>query len=156
MATLGGVLQSDVQPPPAPSAPRLRLQDYSDAVVEGWSDDEIYRAIIHEVPRLFHALGRNDQREALQAAPAPTGTHWDALLAATVEHVAALHDHPPPGWVSEPGRFLAAPWVACTLPAVRNECLAYAPAAFIRHGALPDPLDLDERGGEPHVWIPGP
>ena len=30
----------------------------------------------------------------------------------------------------------------------------YAPAAFIRHGALPDPRDLDARGGERHAWAP--
>ena len=33
----------------------------------------------------------------------------------------------------------AAPWSA-------------RPAAFLRHGALPDPMDLDARGGEPEPW----
>ena len=32
------------------------------------------------------------------------------------------------------------------------ESLKYAPAAFQRHGALPDPRDLDRRGGEPRDW----
>ena len=31
--------------------------------------------------------------------------------------------------------------------------LWYAPAAFIRHGVLPDPRDLDRRGGERHDWV---
>lgn len=38
---------------------------------------------------------------------------------------------------------------------MRIEAIAYAPAAFIRHGALPNPRDLDARGGEHPVWIPG-
>ena len=28
----------------------------------------------------------------------------------------------------------------------------FAPAAFQRHGALPNPQDLDRRGGEPRDW----
>lgn len=30
----------------------------------------------------------------------------------------------------------------------------YYSDAFIRHSALPDPLDLDSRGGETHEWPP--
>ncbi len=151
MLDSGGVQTSAATP-----APLLRLQDYSDAVVAKGAREDIYRAIVREVPRLFHALSRDEQHAVLMVAPSLTGTHWDALLAATVEHLATLHGHPIPIWVSKPERFLAIPWIVCMLPEVRNDCLAYAPAAFIRHGALPDPLDLDERGGERHDWVPEP
>ena len=30
----------------------------------------------------------------------------------------------------------------------------FAPAAFLRYGAIPDPADLDERGGERYEWLP--
>ena len=132
----------------------LRLQDYSDAVTEGWRQADLYRAIIHELPRLFHSQGAQAQREAIEDAPELTGTAWDALIAAVVEHVAMLHGHDIPAWVQEPKRFLDTPWVVSRLPIIRYESLVFAPGAFIRHGALPDPRDLDARGGERHAWAP--
>ena len=79
---------------------------------------------------------------------------WDALMAAVVEHLATLHGHEVPEWVNERERFLDVPWIVSRLPLIRQESLAFAPAAFIRHGALPDPRDLDARGGERHAWAP--
>ena len=137
-----------------PAQSYLRLQDYSDAVAEGWKQADIYRAVIHELPRLFHSLDQAAQRQAIANAPTLTGTRWDALIAATVEHVARLHGQAIPAWVEEPERFLDEPWVVATLPLIRYESLAFAPGAFIRHGALPDPRDLDARGGERHAWAP--
>ena len=119
-----------------------------------WKQADIYRAVIHELPRLFHSLDQAAQRQAIADAPTLTGTRWDALIAATVEHVARLHDQAIPAWVEEPERFLDEPWVVATLPLIRYESLAFAPGAFIRHGALPDPRDLDARGGERHAWAP--
>ena len=132
----------------------LRLQDYSDAVAEGWKRADLYRAIIHELPRLFHSLDPEAQRQAIDGAPKLTGTAWDALIAAVVEHVAVLHSQDIPAWVQEPERFLDTPWAVSRLPLIRYESLAFAPGAFIRHGALPDPRDLDVRGGERHAWAP--
>ncbi len=132
----------------------LRLQDYSDAVAEGWKEADLYRAIVHELPRLFHSQGAQAQREAIEDAPKLTGTAWDALIAAVVEHVATLHGREIPAWVQEPERFLKSPWIVSRLPLIRHESLAFAPGAFIRHGALPDPRDLDARGGERHAWAP--
>ncbi len=77
-----------------------------------------------------------------------THTKWDALLAAMVEHLARLHGHEQPAWVDEPERFLDSPWVLSPVPVIRMEALMFAPAAFLRHGAIPDPRDLDDRGGE--------
>ena len=74
-----------------------------------------------------------------------------------VEHVAWLHGHAPPAWVDEPERFLDSTWVVSPLPSIRMDSLMFAPAAFLRHGAIPDPRDLDRRGGERYEWIiPGP
>ena len=132
----------------------LRLQDYSDAVTEGWNRADIYRAIIHEIPRLYRSLDSEGQRQAIEDAPTLTGTKWDALIAAVVEHVARLHGQDVPAWVEEPERFLDETWTVSSLPLIRRESLAYAPDAFIRHGALPDPRDLDARGGEPRPLMP--
>ena len=143
-------------PPVAPQRQQsyLRLQDYSDAVTEGWEKADIYRAIIHEIPRLYHSLDPEGQRQAIKDAPTLTGTPWDALIAAVVEHIATLHGQDIPAWVEEPARFLGESWVVSDLPLIRYESLAFAPGAFIRHGAFPDPRDLDARGGERHAWAP--
>ena len=109
---------------------------------------------MHQLPRHFHNASRELQAAALQEVPPLTGTRWDALLAAVVEHLAWLHGHPIPEWVNEPERFLDMPWVVSTNRVIAADSVLYAPGAFIRHGALPDPLDLDPRGGERFAWIP--
>ena len=70
------------------------------------------------------------------------------------EHVARLHGHQLPAWIDEPERFLDRTWVLPDIPFMRRNAILYAPAAFIRHGALPDPRDLNARGGERHAWVP--
>ena len=156
----GAGITPSIEAGQAPSAamqgaqPCLRLQDYSDAVAEGWRQADLYRAIMHELPRLFHSLDQEAQRQVINDAPGLTGSAWDALMAAVVEHVATLHGHELPAWVQERERFLDVPWIISQLPLIRYESLAFAPAAFIRHGALPDPRDLDARGGERHAWAP--
>ena len=132
----------------------LKLDDYAQAVDAGWTHYEIYRAIMHDLPRRFHALPTRAQRTVLGAPPRLTGTRWDALLAATVEHVARLHGHEIPAWAEEGERFLDSPWVIPRSAPMRRDAIRFAPAAFIRHGALPDPKDLDARGGERHGWLP--
>ena len=82
----------------------------------------------------------------LDQRPPSTGTRWDALLAATVEHLCELHGPQPPAWLEEPERFLKITWILPTTPTMVQEAIAFAPAAFIRHGALPDPRCLDARG----------
>lgn len=133
---------------------RLSLLEYVAPIEDGWSDDEIARAILHDLPRRFHALGRAEQARVLGEAPPLTETRWDALLAATVEHMARLHAHAAPTWTDEPARFLAEPWVMPEVGWIRANALAFAPAAFLRHGALPDPRELDERCGEHRAWVP--
>lgn len=133
---------------------RLTLSAYAAAIDEGWTECELLRAILHDLPRRFHALSPAGQAKVLADAPPLAESRWDALLAATVEHIAALHGHTPPAWVDEPTRFLAETWVVTDIHSMRMDAIAFAPAAFIRHGALPDPRDLDHRSGEHRAWVP--
>ena len=121
-----------------------------------WTDADIYRAIVCNLPRRLHALSAEGRRAVLRQAPPLTGTPWDALLAATAEHVARRHGHRTEPWMDEPARFLDVPWVASArLPHMRWEALCYAPAAFIRHGTPIHPSDLDPRGGD-RAWTGPP
>ena len=72
------------------TTPKLSLQEYANAITQGWPEDDLGRAIIHDLPRRFHALAEEEQRQVLENAPALTGTRWDALLAATAEHIGEL------------------------------------------------------------------
>ena len=109
---------------------------------------------LHELPRSLMGLDRKRRIELLAERPPMTGTPWDVLLAAMVEHVCELYDLEPPAWRQERERCVDIPHFFTT----RHdyiETVAYAPAAFVRHGALANARDLDARGGEKHVWIPG-
>lgn len=64
--------------------------------------------------------------------------------------MARLHGHPVPPRIDGPARALLDVWIIPRDPALRAAALLYSPAAFIRHSVLPDPLDLEARGGE---WI---
>ncbi|MDD9981643.1 MAG: hypothetical protein OXU81_09840 [Gammaproteobacteria bacterium] len=130
------------------------LADYAAGVAEGWSEDTLARMFIHDLPRAFNMLGAETQRRVLDDAPPLTGTRWDALLAAMAEHLAELHGHPTQPWMDEPERFLDETWVLDDEPSIRLNALAFGPPAFVRHGAVIDPRDLDARGGERHEWVP--
>ena len=136
------------------TTPKLSLQEYTKAIEEGWAEEGLGRAIIHDLPRRFHALTEDEQRQVIEAPPALTGTRWDALLAATAEHICELHGHSVQSWMDEPERFLNETWVLAWTPSIRANALAFAPPAFARHGAVPDPRELDERGGERCEWVP--
>lgn len=130
------------------------LPGYVEGIRAGWSEDDIGRAIVHDLPRRFHALSPERQRAELARRVPLTHTRWDALIGAMVEHVAWLHGHPTPEWVDEPERFLETTWVMAKTRQARLESVWYSPPAFIRHGAIPDPRDLDSRGGERCAWLP--
>ena len=136
------------------TTPRLSLDEYASAIEQGWSDEDLGRAIIHDLPRRFHALTAEEQRQVIEDAPALTGTRWDALLAATAEHIGELHGHPVQPWMDEPERFLNETWVLAWTPGIWSDALAFAPPAFVRHGAVPDPRELDARAGEYREWVP--
>ncbi len=135
---------------------RITLADFIVGIAENWPEGDIQRWIVCGLPREFHALSPADQREVLAEQVPLTRTKWDALMAAMVEHLARLHGFEQPAWVDEPERFLDSPWVLSPVPLIRMEALMFAPAAFLRHGAIPDPRDLDARGGERDEWTPGP
>ena len=127
------------------------LEDYAEFIRNNPADlDGIYRKIIHEVPRFLMAVEPERRAAILEAEPSPTGTRWDALLAGVAEHLAGLHGLEVPDWCDEPARFVDPPWVV--IEAVGSRSVVRAPGAFLRHGALPDPMDLDARGGEPEPW----
>lgn len=130
------------------------LGGYTEGIREGWPEVDVERMIVHDLPRQFHARSPDEQRELLGERVPLTHTKWDALLAAMVEHVATLHGHAVPVWAEEPERFLDRTWVLAETPLIRLNSLMYAPAAFLRHGAIPDPRDLDRRGGEHDEWAP--
>ncbi len=130
------------------------LADYSAGAAQGWSYDTMARMIVHDLPRQFMALERNAQRRILEKAPPLTGTAWDALLAAMAEHLAELHNHPVQAWMDEPERFLDETWVLDANTSIRLNALAFGPPAFVRHGTVIDPRDLDARGGEFREWVP--
>ena len=132
-----------------------RLPEYAEAVRDGWTEGELLRLHLHELPRSIFDLPRERQIELLEERPPLTGTHRDALLAAMVEHLCEIHDLPLPAWSQELERFLEIAWIIGYSHEEHLVATAYAPAAFIRHGALPDPRSLDARGGEVHVWVPG-
>ena len=131
-----------------------RMPEYAQAVVDGWTEAELLRLHLHELPRSLMGLDRKRRIELLAERPPMTGTPWDVLLAAMVEHVCELHGLEPPAWSQERERFVDIPHFFTT----RHdyiETVVYAPAAFVRHGALANARDLDTRGGEQHVWVPG-
>ena len=134
---------------------RARMRDYVQAVVEGWTEGELLRLHLHELPRSLMDLSNEERNALLSERPPLSGTAWDQLLAATVEHVCELHGLTAPAWSQEPERFRRVPHVFSAGRAMMMQTTAYAPAAFIRHGALADPTSLDARGGERHVWVPG-
>ena len=132
---------------------RISLAHQAAAIRGGWPACDLERAILHDLPRRFHDLSADAQADVLAAAPPLTHTRRDALLAATVQHIARLHQYDLPAWIDEPERFPGCTWVLPDVPFMRQNAIVYAPAAFIRHGALPDPRDLDARGGERHARI---
>ena len=128
----------------------LTLDHYASVATHpDWTDADRYRAIVCNLPRRLHGLDAQSRRRVLSSAPPLTGTPWDALLAATAEHVARRHADPLPPWMNEPERFVAIPWFATTrLDFMRWEALVFTPAAFARHGTPVHPSDLDTRGGD--------
>ena len=75
------------------------------------------------------------------------------MIAATVEHACTTHGVEVPAWTQAPERFLKRPSVFRRGPTIeRAAALANASAAFVRHNTFIEPRNLDERGGERHVW----
>ena len=90
---------------------RARMREYAQAVVEGWTEGELLRLHLHELPRSLMDLSDAERNALLSERPPLTGTPWDQLLAAIVEHVCELHGLTAPAWSQEQERFRSVPHV---------------------------------------------
>lgn len=83
-----------------------------------------------------------DRQDALLRDEPPTisDERWDVLLAALAEHLSAQHDLAPPAWVES--RVLKKAWFPAELAIQRADALAWAPAAFRKHGVYLSVHDL--------------
>ena len=128
-----------------------RLDEYAEGVQAGWRSDELYRLIVKNISRQFHNAQESERQMVLQNAPPLTGTAWDALMAAVIEHLAETHGYARPAWVNEVERFADEP--VRMLPEYLTPADALrCPAAFLRHGTLIDPRSLSRRNGEVTDW----
>lgn len=149
-----GMESSGVTGPQGPGEPLLpepywRVAQYVDTIDSAWDDDERYRMLISDLPRRFHQSSRGRQEYALAESPRLTGTNWDSLLAAVVEHIAICHDHPVPEWCDEPERSLKVYWMPLPVFGKGFPGRVYrdTPGAFLRHGVIIDGRELGEREG---------
>ena len=110
------------------------------------------RIMMRGIARTWRGLDADERRRTLAVPPPLSGTRWDALLAAVTEHVAWRNGHPKPGWTDEAGRFNDPPHSYSVIE--KENAICWCPAAFLRHGALADPRDLDVRGETNGDWIP--
>jgi hypothetical protein len=77
----------------------------------------------------------------LQSEPDSTGDErFDVLLAALAEHLCAQHDLAPPPWSES--RVPRRAWFPAQLAVQRADALAWAPAAFRKHGVYLSIHDL--------------
>ena len=140
----GSVGSANSEAPPYPT-----VADYAKDFDPTLDETMCYRMIVHDLPRRFHSASRDVQKQMLKERPPLTERKWDALLAATAEHLAILHDLAAPAWIDEPERFLRIPWI---IGAKHHTVFARSVIdnrpPFYRHGVLPDPRDFDARGGE--------
>ena len=121
----------------------------SRGIRSGWTPSEIYRLTVAGLPRDHHRASAVERERMREAEPEATGTRWDELVAAMVEHLSLMDGARPPAWTQESWRFANEPM---TPPggggATRLvERLATTPGPFLRHGIPIDVRDLDDRGG---------
>ena len=110
------------------------------------------RIMMRGIARTWQNIDSSERERTLEVPPRLSGTKWDALLAALVEHVAWLGGYSRPEWVDERARFNDPPRNYARIR--KGDAVCWSPGAFLRHGALADPRDLDARGGEHGYWIP--
>lgn len=119
----------------------LALTDIAAAATTA-TDDQTRLRYFFEFMRGADAAGPAALR-LIEQEPAPTGNaHFDALLAAAAEHVAASYNKPGPLWSITIDRFLTAGWWISDLPSVRAFALVGTPVSFRRRGIYLDRHDL--------------
>ena len=70
-----------------------------------WTQSEIYRLTVAGLPRDHHRASAVERERMREAEPEATGTRWDELVAAMVEHLSLMDGATPPAWTQEPWRF---------------------------------------------------
>lgn len=107
----------------------------------GGESDKIRWKLVWEFLEEYRWEPSDTQAALVQAEPALTGDdRWDALLAALAEHLSAQHDLAPPVWTES--RVLKRAWFPAELAIQRADALAWAPAAFRKHGVYLSVHDL--------------
>lgn len=80
----------------------------------------------------------------IEAEPPPTGDErYDALLAASAEHLAVHAKVPIPGWTQDPRRTIDGFWWVSDLPSAKAQALLHTPASYRRRGVMIDRHDLE-------------
>jgi len=132
------------------SADMTPLKRLSMDIISGLSDAAVLRTMMRGIPRTMMHMTAAERKRVMDLEPKLTGTKWDPFFGSIVEHLAWVHREKSPAWVERRERFAEPPLnYAGTLHA---DGLCSAPAAFIRHGTLTGPQDLDSRGGERVDW----
>ena len=132
----------------------VNADTYAAGIEEGWDEISLYRLIVRQLQRSFHSGTHADRLAMLQNRPRTTGTKWDAVAAAVIEHTATTHGYTPPAWTEEPERFLTQ--LTPAIGPLPRGTVAGQPAAFLRRGVLIDPRDLDGRTGDGRGWMAEP
>ncbi len=103
--------------------------------------DRIRWKLVWEFLEEYRWAPADSRVDLLADEPGPTGdARWDALLAALAEHLLAQADLAPPAWVE--ARVLRRAWFPAELAIHRADALAWALAAFRKHGVYLSVHDL--------------
>lgn len=112
------------------------------ALLANADDDKTRWKLVWEFLEEYRWEAAAVQPALLTDEPDSTGDErWDALLAAIAEHLAAQHDLAPPGWTED--LVLRRAWFPAELAVQRADAIAWAPAAFRKHGVYLSAKDLE-------------
>lgn len=107
-------------------------------------DDEWrLRTVLHEFGMIWLDTPLEERCELIDESPDHIDDHWDAFLAAYVEHLCWNDSVDPPEWVFDDDRYLNSFWYpATTSPTLRVEAVVHSPAAFEVRGVLMSDREL--------------
>ena len=115
------------------------------AGLAGWLADaaegERWRLVVEFLEEYRHELAVDRWRLLADEPPAIGDEHWDVLLAALAEHLAARDGRGAPPWAES--RQLRQFWFPYDTRAARVDALVHAPAAFRRRGVFVAARDLE-------------
>lgn len=128
------------------------LEDLAAEAVIGGPPGGLERIMVKGLLREYHGRSADERRRMIEREPTLTGTVWDAVIGAAVEHACTTHGDPVPAWTQRTERFNPEPVCHANTALSHGTKLSNAPAAFIRHNTFIDVWSLDHRTGERHVW----